>query len=173
MCGVVWCNGELPAWLTTSPGCRVVDRDANWPTDRSPCLPNRLIDPATRPHSPFPFFHHQAPGAQNPFFRDLEQQENADPTNPKVLTHEKINVYDILPKDKAYWHYEGSLTTPPCQKKIGRNVHWYVFQTPAQLSLPQLFFFSSYFEQLPLANNGKVNRDIQEVLDSTTLYSYP
>lgn len=128
------------------------------------------MTPPSQPQPPTP----QAPGAQNAFFRDLEQdQDNADPNKPKVLTKNKINTYDILPSNLAYWHYEGSLTTPPCQKKIGKNVLWYVFKTPATLSFPQLYFFSSYFEQLPLANNGKVNRDIQEVLESTTLYSYP
>ena len=37
-----------------------------------------------------------------------------------------INPYDLLPKNKAYWHYTGSLTTPPCQlPTAGFNVQWY------------------------------------------------
>lgn len=90
-----------------------------------------------------------------------------------MLTNNKINAYDVLPKDLSYWHYEGSLTTPPCQTKTGGKVLWYVFQNPATISLPQLFFFTSYFEDLPLANNGRISRDIQPVLETTTIYSYP
>jgi carbonic anhydrase len=113
------------------------------------------------------------PGAASPFFKDLESAGNADPNNADVLAKTNINAYDLLPKDLSYWHYKGGLTTPPCQKKKGRYVKWYVFKTPNTLSYNQLYFFTSYFKDLPLANNGRVSRDVQKVLDSTVIQSYP
>jgi len=159
-----------------------------------------------------------SPGAASQFFDSLEtDQQNADAEHPDLDTKHKINAFDILSKDLAYWHYQGSLTTPPCQKKVGAHVKWYVsslppslhpsffspslpssydhiyaftnislflppslpslfryvFKTPNTLSYNQLYFFTSYFRDLPLSDNGRVSRDMQDVLESTTLQSFP
>lgn len=39
-----------------------------------------------------------------------------------------------LPNNKAYFHYTGSLTTPPCSQ----GVEWFVFQNPVTVSLEQV-----------------------------------
>lgn len=50
----------------------------------------------------------------------------------------KINAdFDLnlnLPNDKAYYTYDGSLTTPPCTQ----NVSWYIFKTPITISVDQV-----------------------------------
>jgi len=40
-----------------------------------------------------------------------------------------------------YWHYQGSLTTPPCSE----TVHWYVMQTPAHVSTTMVANFKELF----------------------------
>jgi carbonic anhydrase len=42
----------------------------------------------------------------------------------------QINALGLLPKNKDYYMYEGSLTTPPCTE----NVTWFVLKTPSQVS---------------------------------------
>lgn len=45
-----------------------------------------------------------------------------------------INARDLMPTDKSYFRYMGSLTTPPCSE----GVHWYVLKNPIELSRAQL-----------------------------------
>jgi carbonic anhydrase len=42
----------------------------------------------------------------------------------------EINAVDLLPKSKAYFHYSGSLTTPPCSE----GVRWYVMKESITVS---------------------------------------
>jgi carbonic anhydrase len=45
-----------------------------------------------------------------------------------------INARDLMPTDKSYFRYMGSLTTPPCSE----GVHWYVLKRPIELSKAQI-----------------------------------
>ena len=48
---------------------------------------------------------------------------NAAPTSKGNATlASAINVSDMLPKDKGYYNYSGSLTTPPCSEGVNWNV---------------------------------------------------
>ena len=47
----------------------------------------------------------------------------------------------LMPKDKEYYKFMGSLTTPPCSE----NVKWYVFKTPLNASKEQINTFFSLF----------------------------
>lgn len=49
----------------------------------------------------------------------------------------QINVSDLLPSRRDYYHYSGSLTTPPCSE----GVNWNVFEYPIQVSAGQLAQF--------------------------------
>ena len=54
----------------------------------------------------------------------------------------KIDPQDILPSDKAhYFHYIGSLTTPPCSE----NVQWYLLKKPSEASKEQIEAFRKYY----------------------------
>ncbi|OON93410.1 MAG: hypothetical protein ATN31_06270 [Candidatus Epulonipiscioides saccharophilum] len=59
----------------------------------------------------------------------------------------KINIDDLLPEDKAYYHYIGSLTTPP----LTENVEWYVLEEKLEISQEQLIRFQKYY----INNNRK------------------
>ena len=45
-----------------------------------------------------------------------------------------VNINQLLPDDKTYWRYSGSLTTPPCTEGVTRAV----LKTPVALSAEQL-----------------------------------
>lgn len=45
-----------------------------------------------------------------------------------------VNINQLLPDNKTYWRYRGSLTTPPCTE----GVTWAVLKTPVTLSADQL-----------------------------------
>ena len=54
----------------------------------------------------------------------------------------RIDPADLLPKDtNHYFHYVGSLTTPPCSE----NVQWYLLKEPVQASKEQIEAFRKYY----------------------------
>ena len=53
-----------------------------------------------------------------------------------------VDPQDLLPADTAhYYHYIGSLTTPPCSE----NVQWYLLKTPQTASKAQIEMFRKYY----------------------------
>jgi carbonic anhydrase len=54
-----------------------------------------------------------------------------------VIDSIKLNVADLLPAQHGYYHFMGSLTTPPCSE----NVSWYVLKQAVELSAAQLKTF--------------------------------
>ena len=77
---------------------------------------------------------------------------------PGELSATDISV--LLPRDKAYFHYLGSLTTPP----LTENVEWYVLQEPVSLAASQIDQFRARY-----AHN---NRKLQE-LNGRALIRFP
>lgn len=53
-----------------------------------------------------------------------------------------INAADMLPDEKTYYTYTGSLTTPPCSE----GVRWLLLDTPITVSAAQIEAFSAIFE---------------------------
>jgi carbonic anhydrase len=50
-----------------------------------------------------------------------------------------VNASGLLPKDTRYYHYYGSLTTPPCTE----GVNWSVLTTPIEVSEEQIQKFKT------------------------------
>ena len=48
--------------------------------------------------------------------------------------HEHFDLNDNLPAERGYFHYTGSLTTPPCTE----GVDWFVFREPITVSKSQI-----------------------------------
>jgi len=73
------------------------------------------------------------------------------------LTAEQIK--SLMPKDKSYYKFTGSLTTPPCSE----NVKWQVFKTPVTASKEQINAFFTLFgfpNNRPVqASNGRSIED--------------
>jgi len=53
-----------------------------------------------------------------------------------------INPAGLLPADRGYWTFMGSLTTPPCTE----GVRWYVFVQPVSISRSQLRAFGALYK---------------------------
>ena len=54
--------------------------------------------------------------------------------NENYKTDEDFDLNVLLPKDKNYYYYSGSLTTPPCSE----IVNWYVLKNPIEASKEQI-----------------------------------
>jgi carbonic anhydrase len=52
-----------------------------------------------------------------------------------------VNAGGLLPADRGYWTYTGSLTTPPCTEGVG----WYIYEEPVSISRYQLRTYTSHF----------------------------
>ena len=50
-----------------------------------------------------------------------------------------VDVEALLPDNRTYYRYDGSLTTPPCSE----GVKWFVLETPVELSAAQIAAFRS------------------------------
>ena len=66
---------------------------------------------------------------------------------------ETIDARTLLPDDRTFFTYAGSLTTPPCTE----GVTWYVFKTPIELSPAQIAAFTK------LEHLAHTNRPIQSL----------
>ncbi len=53
-----------------------------------------------------------------------------------------VNPGGLLPADRGYWTYMGSLTTPPCTE----GVRWFVFEQPLSISRAQLQAFARLYK---------------------------
>ncbi|MFH4966463.1 carbonic anhydrase family protein [Gaetbulibacter sp. M235] len=72
-----------------------------------------------------------------------------------------IDLMNLLPEDKSFYSYSGSLTTPPCTE----NVNWVVFKQPIIISLEEV---------LKLKDNMPINnyRNEQPLNDRKVYYNY-
>lgn len=91
-------------------------------------------------------------GAENPFIEEIwaHMPEKAGVT--KSLPEVTLNVKDMLPANKAYYRFNGSLTTPPCSE----GVNWMLLKTPVSVSRAQA-------EKFHALMGGDNNRPVQPV----------
>ena len=76
------------------------------------------------------------------FFEEGENNPILDTVINNVGGKADIDPQALLPEDSAhYYHYIGSLTTPPCSE----NVQWYLLKTPVKASKEQIEAFRKYY----------------------------
>jgi len=82
-----------------------------------------------------------ATGPQNPLIKTLWNNLPREKEIEVSLEQVEINVADLLPKDKAYYTFIGSLTTPPCSE----GVTWFVLKHPESISGDEVARFSKLY----------------------------
>jgi len=76
------------------------------------------------------------------FFEEGEANKVLEKIINNVGGSVKIDPQDFVPLETAhYYHYVGSLTTPPCSE----NVQWYLLKTPQPASKAQIEHFRKYY----------------------------
>jgi carbonic anhydrase len=55
---------------------------------------------------------------------------------------DEMNPAGLLPADRGYWTYEGSLTAPPCTE----GVRWFIFEQQVDISRAQLKAFAALYK---------------------------
>lgn len=76
------------------------------------------------------------------FFKEGKNNPVLDNILGNVGGEIRIDPQDLLPKDtQHYYHYIGSLTTPPCSE----NVQWYLLKQPDEASKEQIEAFRKYY----------------------------
>ncbi len=80
-------------------------------------------------------------GQENEFIQQLWNHiplVRLEPVSPPDVT---LDLNEVLPADRAYYTYMGSLTTPPCTE----GVTWYVLKSPVGVSAEQIAIFSRLY----------------------------
>ncbi|HIP26877.1 MAG TPA: carbonic anhydrase family protein, partial [Flavobacteriaceae bacterium] len=76
-------------------------------------------------------------------------------------SEDMIDVLNILPDNKSYYYYSGSLTTPPCTE----IVNWYVLKTPLEASKEQIEKFSNILHKNYRPIQALNGREIKQYLE--------
>jgi carbonic anhydrase len=77
-------------------------------------------------------------GPENALFAEYLDKFPAE-GNQFIAEEDSINLMSLLPGNRAYYHYKGSLTTPPCSEIVS----WYVLKEPISASAEQINRFSA------------------------------
>ncbi|MBC1373342.1 carbonic anhydrase family protein [Listeria booriae] len=84
-------------------------------------------------------------GKENPAFETVLSNVKK---GEKVDLNTTLDIPALIPSNKTYYHYLGSLTTPP----LAENIEWYVMENPIEVSKEQIATFNDYYDH----NNREV-----------------
>ena len=98
------------------------------------------------------------PGKSNPVFKTIMATMPPQEGAP-VQADPKIEPVRLLPSQRAYFHYEGSLTTPPCSE----TVEWIVLAHPIEVDQADIVRFGKLY---PMNARPLQKRDRRFILSS-------
>ena len=78
-------------------------------------------------------------GSENAAFGPVWENMPAEAGEPRRVNGVSVNAEDLLPSERLFYRYDGSLTTPPCSE----GVKWFVLTTPIEMSEAQIETFRS------------------------------
>jgi len=81
-------------------------------------------------------------GEDNPLVHELWNDLPNEKEKEEDLDSVQIDVAGLLPADRGYYTYSGSLTTPPCSE----NVTWFVLKHPVTVSAAEIQQFAKLYQ---------------------------
>jgi len=81
-------------------------------------------------------------GKHNPHLEKIWDRFPSEIDKETIYHEGTVSLIDILPENREYFHYFGSLTTPPCSE----NVNWFVLDTPIEISRDQISYFQKFID---------------------------
>jgi carbonic anhydrase len=97
-------------------------------------------------------------GAANPTVQKI--WDNLPKTDGKEVEASGVTIdpADLLPADRNYYNFDGSLTIPPC----GEGVEWFVMKTPIEMSAAQIAEFAKHYPMNARPIQPANGREIKE-----------
>jgi carbonic anhydrase len=80
-------------------------------------------------------------GQDNPLVHELWDDLPKEKKKEEVREKVQINANGLLPADRGYYTFDGSLTTPPCTE----DVTWFVLKQPVAVSPTEIEQFSKLY----------------------------
>jgi carbonic anhydrase len=96
-------------------------------------------------------------GKENRLIKALWDNLPKEKGKENVVDAVKISAVDLLPENKGYYTFAGSLTTPPCSE----DVTWFVMKTPVQVSADEIARFARSYPMNARPVQPVNSRDIQ------------
>jgi carbonic anhydrase len=96
-------------------------------------------------------------GNENPLIRDIWAHIPREVDKEVEFKKIVINAADLLPADRNYYSFDGSLTIPPCG-----DVKWFVMKTPVELSPAQIAAFAKLYPDNARPIQPTNGREIEE-----------
>ena len=96
-------------------------------------------------------------GAENPLIQTLWNHMPLE-VNQEVLPEVAIDLNRLLPENRAYYTYMGSMTTPPCAE----DVLWIIFKQPMPVSEEQVRIFARLYRNNARPIQPSNNRLVKE-----------
>ena len=82
-----------------------------------------------------------AKGDTNPLIQTLWTNIPNEKEKEKVVESVKVDASELLPAEKGYYTFTGSLTTPPCSE----GVTWFVLRSPTSISAQEVARFGKSY----------------------------
>jgi carbonic anhydrase len=80
-------------------------------------------------------------GADNPLVHELWNDLPKEREKEEVLENVQIDLTKLLPADRGYYTFSGSLTTPPCSE----DVTWFVLKHPVTVTAAEIEQFGKLY----------------------------
>ena len=97
-------------------------------------------------------------GQESPLVRELWNDLPKEKEKEERRDDVQIDAADLLPRDRGYYTFEGSLTTPPCSE----NVTWLVLKQPVSVSAEELARFSRLYRDNARPTQPLYDRVVKE-----------
>jgi carbonic anhydrase len=98
------------------------------------------------------------PGGDNQLIDELWGDLPKEKNKEELLDSVQIDVANLLPADRGYYTFAGSLTTPPCTE----NVTWYVLKHPVALSAADIREYSKLYRDDARPTQPSYDRAVRE-----------